>query len=151
MENIDGIKPYLNYNRKYGDTIITREPVIWGLRAYRKIWEGRKVVFITSKNGRFDNDKRFFDNIKETNFIDIPPVDAFDKYEEILKEAKKYPKDYLFLIAAGPTATVLAYDLHKSGYQAIDIGHLPNCYQCGKKEKPIPEELPMIRNTKAKF
>ena len=28
------------------------------------------------------------------------------------------------LIALGPTATILAYDLHKLGYQSIDIGHV---------------------------
>ena len=34
------------------------------------------------------------------------------------------PKDYRVLIALGPAATVLAYDLYQAGYQAIDIGHL---------------------------
>jgi hypothetical protein len=29
----------------------------------------------------------------------------------------------LFILAIGPTATVLAYDLFKSGFHAIDIGH----------------------------
>ena len=33
------------------------------------------------------------------------------------------PKNVLILIALGPSATVLAYDLSKIGYQAIDIGH----------------------------
>ena len=32
-------------------------------------------------------------------------------------------KNKLILIALGPTATVLSYDLNKLGYQAIDIGH----------------------------
>ena len=32
-------------------------------------------------------------------------------------------KKNLILISLGPTATVLAYDLSKLGYQAIDIGH----------------------------
>ena len=35
----------------------------------------------------------------------------------------------LFLIALGPTATVLAYDLFKAGYQAIDIGHVDVEYE----------------------
>lgn len=141
-ENIEKIKPLLNYNRSYADTIITREPIIWGVKAYRKIWENKNVVFITSKCGRFDKDPRFFDNIKKSYFIDIPPKDAFDKYNEIIAKARKFPKNYIFLIAAGPTATVLAYDLYNLGYQALDIGHLPNCYQTGKREKPIPEKLP---------
>ena len=35
----------------------------------------------------------------------------------------KVNKNRLILIALGPTATILAYDLYKLGYQAIDIGH----------------------------
>ena len=35
----------------------------------------------------------------------------------------------LFLIEMGPTATVLAYDLFKAGYQAIDIGHVDIEYE----------------------
>ena len=29
----------------------------------------------------------------------------------------------------GPTATILAYDLHKLGYQSIDIGHVDIEYE----------------------
>lgn len=33
------------------------------------------------------------------------------------------------MLAIGPTATVLAYDLYKLGYQAIDIGHIDIEYE----------------------
>ena len=35
----------------------------------------------------------------------------------------------MYLLALGPTATALAYDLYKSGYQAIDIGHVDIEYE----------------------
>ena len=35
----------------------------------------------------------------------------------------------LILISLGPTATVLAYDLTKLGYQAVDIGHADIMYE----------------------
>ena len=35
----------------------------------------------------------------------------------------------MFLIALGPTATILAYDLYKLGYQALDIGHVDLEYE----------------------
>ena len=38
-------------------------------------------------------------------------------------------KKHLVLIALGPTATVLAYDLSNLGYQAIDIGHTDIQYE----------------------
>ena len=47
----------------------------------------------------------------------------------ILNECRKIKKGSLVLIALGPTATVLAYDLVKQGYQAIDIGHLDIEYE----------------------
>ena len=33
------------------------------------------------------------------------------------------------MIALGPTATILAYDLAKVGYQALDIGHVDVEYE----------------------
>ena len=47
----------------------------------------------------------------------------------ILQEACKLAKNSLILIALGPTATVLAYDLCKLGYQAIDVGHIDIEYE----------------------
>ena len=62
----------------------------------------------------------------------IPPLsycNAFSAYSQILEEVSKVDKSRLILIALGPTATVLAYDLSKQGYQAIDIGHLDVEYE----------------------
>ena len=41
----------------------------------------------------------------------------------------KIKKNILILISLGPTATVLAYDLCKLGYQAIDVGHIDIEYE----------------------
>ena len=41
----------------------------------------------------------------------------------------KINKTILILIALGPTATVLSYDLNRLGYQAIDIGHIDIEYE----------------------
>ncbi len=53
-----------------------------------------------------------------------PSKNAFNKYAEILSAASDQVKDSLFLLAFGPTATVLSYDLAMNDFQAIDIGHL---------------------------
>ena len=63
---------------------------------------------------------------------------SIDEIKLILNEAKKLDKNKLILLALGPTATVLAYDLSKLGYQAIDIGHIDIEYEWflqGAKEK----------------
>lgn len=69
-----------------------------------------------------------FDNARSIVRILCPAESAFDRYEEIYNEAIKQPKDKLFLIALGPTAGVLAYDLAMQGYQAIDLGHADLSY-----------------------
>ena len=71
-----------------------------------------------------------FADTKSIKRILAPSKNAFSKYDEILNVVKKnISKDKLILIALGPTATVLAYDLFKLGYQAIDIGHIDIEYE----------------------
>ena len=95
----------------------------------KAIWKDRDVVFIEGEKSRLGVGNDLFDNVKSIRRILCPPRDAFDRYEEILNEAQKLEKTALFLIALGPTATVLAYDLFKSGYQAIDAGHVDVEYE----------------------
>lgn len=131
----------------YANANISRNSdfLVTGIPEYRKIWEGRTVVFIYSSAGRFEITPEIFSNIKKHYHIDIGPRNAFEEYDRIMTAAKKYPRDYLFLIACGPAATVFAYDLAALGYQAIDIGHLPNCYANEVAGAPMPEKLPISR------
>ena len=107
------------------------------------MWDGRKVVFVVGKNGRFIFDDRLFGNIKQKEMVYVPATSAYSEYDRILGECKKFDSDYLFLIAAGPTAVVLAYDLSHLGYQAIDMGHISNCYLQYLGEAGAPESIPM--------
>ena len=81
-------------------------------------------------------------NAKSIKRIICPPLNAFYLYDKILKATLKISKDNLILIALGPTATVLAYDLTKYGYQAVDIGHTDIEYELylrnATKIIPIP-------------
>ena len=56
-------------------------------------------------------------------------ISAFSKYDEILNECKKQSKDVLFILALGPTATILADDLSKEGWRALDMGHIDIEYE----------------------
>lgn len=89
----------------------------------RGIWKDRDVVFIEGEKSRLGVGNDLFDGARSIRRILCPPCDAFGSINEILQEARKIEKTALFLIALGPTATVLAYDLFKTGYQAVDIGH----------------------------
>jgi hypothetical protein len=112
----------------------------------KQIWENRRVVFVVPKRGRYVYEERLFGNVKSADCIFIDAFDAFSFYDSILSESLTKPKESLFLIAAGPTATVLAYDLYRSGYQALDIGHLPNCYREYLGESPAPEKFSVLQN-----
>lgn len=104
----------------------------------RKIWQNRDVVFIKGKDTEnYTND--IYDNVKSAKYIYAPKAHAFEHYDEILNEAKKESKDKLFIVILGPTATILAYDLAKMGYQALDMGHLGKDYDwfMRKEEKIV--------------
>jgi hypothetical protein len=148
LQNKYRFMKYFNYNYKYGSAVISRNTGIIEvpLAEYRKIWENKKVCFVYSKKGRFDLEPRLFDNIKEYIEIDVPPVSAFDKYNEILAQCIKLDKRYLFIMAVGATATILAYDLSKLGYQALDLGHLPNCYREVVDGEEVPEKIPFAKD-----
>ena len=85
-----------------------------------------RCIYIEGETTRFGEGNDFLVNAKSISRILCPSRNAFAKYDEILSVAEeKIPKDenVLVLIALGMTATIMAYDLHKLGYQAIDIGH----------------------------
>jgi glycosyltransferase family protein len=131
---------------EYGNAFISRAEYFTfvrnGLEKLKKIWDNRDVVFVVPTDGHFINDVRIFGNVKSSETIPVPAMDAFSEYDKILESAKQYSKDTLFVICAGPTATVLAYDLYHLGYQALDLGHLPNCYAQYLGESPRPEAIP---------
>lgn len=134
-------------HRIYGNSFVSRDSVFYenDVSRIKRIWDKKKVVFVFGKGGRFKYIPDLFDNIIEKNEIEVPPTNAFDKYEKILSECIEYDKQWMFLISAGPTATVLAYDLFKLGYRALDIGHLPNCYEQYLGKIKSPESIPRVR------
>ncbi|SEG82581.1 GT-D fold domain-containing glycosyltransferase [Marinobacterium lutimaris] len=113
----------------------SKESLIKRVRLIKEIWEGRNVVLVTGKNSRFTFEEELFNNAASVEFFYAPSKNAFDRYEEILSDIqKKYPKEnYLILPVLGPTATILAYDLAKAGYQAIDFGQMPGTFKKAKQ------------------
>jgi len=134
-------------NRSFGNANISRNSVFLEnpLTEIKKLWENRNVVFVIGLKSRFEIKDELFDNCKSQLIVTTAPLNAFNSYDSLLEGCMNLKKDSLFLISCGPTATVLAYDLAMNGYQALDIGHLSNCYDqyLGKIESP--EKLPFIR------
>lgn len=148
-ERWDTLSPLFT-NHEYGNSFFSRDAVFYelGIDDLTSIWRNRNVCFVVPENGRFENDERIFGNIKSKTEIHVPATSAFDDYDRILSECMQQPADTLFFIAAGPTATVLAYDLSNAGYQALDMGHFTNCYRQYLGEAKQPEAYPMKKEKK---
>ena len=88
------------------------------------LWKNRDVYIVEGTGTCFGVNDDFLDGARTIHRIICPATNAFDKYEQIIEVCKKnIPQEALVLCALGMTATILAYDLAKEGYQAIDIGH----------------------------
>lgn len=135
----------LDMDKKYYNAYISRPYVIYPynetekakkrFKDLQKIWDGQNVLFVEGDKTRMGIGNDLFSNAGKIERIIAPNENAFDVYDEIYNVALEYGKDKLILIALGPTATVLAYDLAKEGYWALDIGHLDLEYEWFLKGK----------------
>ncbi|KIP56010.1 hypothetical protein ST42_07085 [Prevotella pectinovora] len=130
--------PYLSTTRLYIDTQLSRFYMMYTdkshcenqLNLLKAIWDNKDVVIIEGTKSRTGIGNDMYDNVKSLSRILGPATDAFSMYDEMLEAIVKHvSKDNLILLSYGPTATILAYDLAKLGYWAIDIGHLDIEYE----------------------
>lgn len=133
-------------NRTFGNSFISRDAAFYevSVEKFRSVWSDRDVVFVVPKNGRFFDEPRLFDNMRSVEYLFVEPTYAYRHYDTTLQRALTFDKSKLFIICAGFMATVLAFDLYHHGYQALDMGHLPNCYRQYLKEAPSPESLAKV-------
>lgn len=127
----------LSKNKQYYSSNITRFYIDYkdksGVAEYvknlRRIWNDKDVVIVEGEYSRLGVGNDLFDNINSIQRIICPSENAFEKYDDILNEILKIDRNKMIMLALGPTATVLAYDLYKKGYNAIDIGHVDIEYE----------------------
>lgn len=145
------MKPILQASKsKWANTHISR-PLFFqwhgqeAVKAWKRVWDNKRVCIIAGKGSRFEMLPELFDNIKSYIRIDSEPTNAYLKLDE-LKVQLDHVKDVdIFLIALGPTGTVLASYLASKGHHAIDIGHLASSYLNVFKGGHNPEALPTTR------
>ncbi|MCM1307119.1 MAG: GT-D fold domain-containing glycosyltransferase [Butyrivibrio sp.] len=129
----------LNTDKQYYDAYVTRPYVMYAdnktdapakrFEQLKRIWDKRKCVFVEGSCTGLGVGNDLFDNAAKIHRILGPVQDAFLAYDKILECCTEQDKDSLFLLALGPTATVLAYDLCRAGYQAVDVGHVDLEYE----------------------
>ncbi len=139
--NIDIIKSMLKKGKTYYSSEFTSMYAIMDntynyeehFNNLRKIWDKRDIVLVHGK-GIFNNIQyNIFDNVSSIVKVEAPNKNAFEDYNKIYEEIKKESKEKLIILILGPAATVLAYELAKEGYQAIDLGHAAKDYDWYKK------------------
>lgn len=127
---------HLKFDQDYYSTSISRPYIKYLSKAYaekwfskwKTVWDARDILIIEGEKTRFGVGNNLLDNAKTIERIIAPSQNAFDKYNRILETAEQFGTDKLILMALGPTATILAYDLAKKGCWTIDIGNLDTEY-----------------------
>lgn len=124
-------------NKQYYNTFISR--FYYGFKdkshcqhtveLLKKIWDGRKIVIVEGEKSRLGVGNDLFDNAMDIKRVLCPATNAFSVYQEIIDAVIKFDKECLILLAIGPTATAMAYDLYELGYQTLDIGHIDIEYE----------------------
>ena len=97
--------------------------------ALKSIWNGKKITIVEGFQTRMGVGNDLFAGASSIQRILAPQEDAFQKYDELLETVLTTDRQMLVLIALGPAATVLAYDLAQAGYWALDIGHVDIEYE----------------------
>lgn len=141
------INRYLKKERLYLDSLLSRffhevrDKSRCGeqIKLLKRIWQGQKLMIVEGDKTRSGIGNDLYDNAQRVRRILCPATNAFDRYNEILCSIQEHTeKDELILLSLGMTATVLAYDLAKLGYWAIDMGHLDVEYEWYLKNADYP-------------
>lgn len=130
VRNTQVTRPYMDYpkNKK------NRETAKFIFESFKELWNSKTVLVVEGEGTNFGHNNDLLDNAKEIHKIIVPAQNAFRAYQEILNMTsdvinKLKDDELIVLLAIGPTATVLAYDLAEMGTQTLDIGHLDVEYE----------------------
>ena len=138
------LKYYKNFdfNRKYPNSFISRPYMDFIDKLHvenhfcelKKIWDGKRILIVEGQNSKLGVGNDLFEGVERCRRIITLNKNAFSLYDKILKNIIKYhQEDDLVILALGPTATVLAYDLSQLNIRALDLGHIDIEYEWYKK------------------
>ena len=120
---------------QYGSAFITRPDTNSALNTVeyyeliKALWKDRSVLVCHGEGRGFLKRPCLLDTARDHKVVIAPAYDAFADYQSLLSNLLSASNENtVVLLSLGPTATVLAYDLHKAGRQALDLGHLGMFY-----------------------
>ena len=136
-----------DHNYRYGNAHISRCYIRYKDKSNSKrwferlmnVWSGRDVVIVEGEKTKLGCGNDFMKTASSVRRILAPAENAFAKKDEIRNFIlHNIEKSAVIILALGPTATVLAYELAQQGYQALDLGHCDieyEWYRMGVLEK----------------
>jgi glycosyltransferase family protein len=149
---------FLNLKKTYYDALLSRlymdtlnkTLVVNRFEKIKEIWKNQDIIFIEGEKSRLGIGNDLFNNAKSVKRIICPSTNAFEVFDVIIDYiTTNIEKNNLLLLALGPTATALAWELSKLGYWAIDIGHIDIEYEwmnMGATEK-VPVKNKFVGDT----
>lgn len=132
------VYPLLDFERQYLDAQVSRFYVNrkdktqskFYLDAWRSLWNEKRILIVEGAETRFGAGNDLLDGAASIGRVICPAVDAWSSYQDIFDSVLERSRTFdLVLLALGPTATVLAYDLSLNGVRAIDSGNLDMEYE----------------------
>lgn len=141
----ESIMPLLSTEHLYIDSQISRfyinrsnkaESSIF-LNKLQQIWKNKNIVIIEGRNSRFGAGNTLFGETKSVRRIVTLEKNAYSKIDKLIQVSLDVQDVDVFILALGPTATVLAARLSEKGLRAIDLGNMDMEYEW------------MIRNVKS--
>lgn len=143
-----GLRKYLNQDKTYYNSSMTRLFIDYQdtthckdwFNRVRLIWNDKDILLIEGEKSRLGIGNDLFSNAKSIKRILGPAHESFSQFDNLLQCAKSFSKSHLVLIAMGPTAKPIAFELALFGFQALDIGNLDIEYEWflkGAKKKVI--------------
>lgn len=150
--------------RVFGDAQITRPYMDWKNKSdsakkfdlLKLLWNDKDILIVEGENTKLGVNNDLFMNAKSIIRIIAPAINAFNVYDELLIAIIQNARGKLVLLALGPTATVLSYDLSKKNIQALDVGHVDIEYEwflhgAIKKEIVIGKDVQEVHRTQKKI
>ena len=147
--NREDVKERLKPDKKYYDTEVTRPYMDISDKSvcakyfedFKNLFDGKELVIIEGEASRLGIGNDLFERAKSIRRIICPARDAYSNYENIYEECLKFSEGALYIAALGPAATVLAYDLAKTGRRTLDLGHADIEYEWFKMG--VTEKVPV--------
>lgn len=122
---------YLNKEMLLYEAGITGNTKFFSL--YRNFFQNKKLVLVGCKEALKSYEFNIFDKALKLDYEFVPNKHCFSVYNETLDKLCSYDKDSIMILMCGPTACVLAADLTKNGFKALDLGHLAKSYDWHKR------------------